>query len=87
MCQACKTGHHPFTQLRRRLNDEAFERLLQARDAAKAARAADAAIGAALMGGRDRCLLNAGHHIKFRRMSTEISQLDEKGACMRICTS
>ena len=50
MCQVCKTGHHPLTQLRRRLNDEAFELLMQARDAAKAARAADAAIGVALMG-------------------------------------
>ena len=50
MCHVCKTGHHPLTQLRRRLDDEAFDRLLHARDAAKAARAVDAALEAAILG-------------------------------------
>ena len=50
MCQVCKTGHHPITMLRRRLDDDTFEHLLAARDAAKAAKAADEALGAALIG-------------------------------------
>ena len=50
MCQVCKTGHHPITMLRRRLDDDTFERLLAVRDAANAAKAADAALGASLIG-------------------------------------
>ena len=48
MCQVCKTGHHPITMLRRRLDDDTFEHLLAARDAAKAAKAADEALVSAL---------------------------------------
>ena len=36
--------------LRRRLDDDTFEHLLAARDAAKAAKASDEALGAALIG-------------------------------------
>ena len=36
--------------LRRRLDDDTFERLLAVRDAANAAKAADAALGASLIG-------------------------------------
>ena len=50
MCQVCKTGNHPLVALRRRLDDAAFERLLDLRDGAKTARAASAALEAALIG-------------------------------------
>ena len=50
MCQVCKTGTHPLVLMRRRLNDETFERLIEARDGAKAARAAGMALDMAILG-------------------------------------
>ena len=50
MCQVCKSGTHPLVLLRRRLDDNAFERLLEARDGARAAKAAGMELGAAAMG-------------------------------------
>ena len=35
MCAVCKTGHHSFCALRRRLDDDTFELLVGARDRAK----------------------------------------------------
>ena len=49
MCQVCKTGNHPLVALRRRLDDAAFERLLELREGAKAVRAATQALEVALL--------------------------------------
>ena len=35
-CAVCKTGHHPFSMLRRHLDDEAFEILVAVGERAKA---------------------------------------------------
>ena len=35
VCAVCKTGHHPLSAIRRRLDDDAFELLMGARDRAK----------------------------------------------------
>ena len=50
MCQVCKTVTHPLVLMRRRLNDETFERLIEARDGAKAVKAADMALELAILG-------------------------------------
>ena len=50
MCKVCNTGTHPLVLMRRRLSDETFESLLEARDGAKAARAANMALELAILG-------------------------------------
>ena len=50
MCQVCKTVTHPLVLMRRRLNDETFARLIDARDGAKAATAAAMALEMAILG-------------------------------------
>ena len=48
LCQVCKTGVHSITLLRRRLDDNLFERLMHIREAAKTARAVSDAAGSVL---------------------------------------
>ena len=50
MCKVCNTGTHTLASMRRRLDDDMFDRLIEARDGAKAARAADMALEFAILG-------------------------------------
>ena len=50
MCQVCRAGTHALVLMRRRLKDEMFERLIEARDGAKAASAAEMALEVAILG-------------------------------------
>ena len=50
MCQVCRAGTHTLVLMRRRLNDETFERLIEARDGAKAVKAVDMALEMAILG-------------------------------------